>query len=624
MSWTNELYQIYENYQKGALVRSDDEKFQMLPIFHVVKKVQIEIKLNGEGDFLGVTPVDNSDSNTILPDTGKAKTGIHPHPYPLTETFKYIAGDFDEYAHEEVKGNSWFYNAYMEQLTKWCESDYSHKSIEAVLKYVSKGTVLKDCIESRIFEVDEITGNLPKKPKSTGTLLEKTYARFIVYDNDIDEPRTWRDSSLYDSFIRFNSKSMGEKQLCYALGEELPAADIHPDGIVMVKPNAKLFSFKEDNCIKYTGRFRNKEEAVLISCEFSQKMHNALKWLISKQSITKFFDSLTLIVWASGLQPRPHIVDSVCEGYFDDDEEEEYLPDTVPMFKSVLENWMLGYRKNYDDYGDTKIMIMGLEPSSKGRLSISLYSELNGSEYLENIKKWHEETVWYRRINGKNLYNSFNIKDIINCAYGIETNGLLECSEALKTETILKVFPCITQGRKIPHDLVRSLYHKASNPLAYDESKKNHRKVLEVACGMIRKEHIDYQLKGEITMAYNPKETDRNYLYGCLLALADKIERATYENGENRPTNAKRYWNMFSKRPFTTWGIIYDRLIPYMKKLETNKYGLYVKYMNQMDEIKAKFNTEEFINNAALTPLYLLGYHHYNALLYNSSKKEEE
>lgn len=47
--------------------------------------------------------------------------------------------------------------------------------------------------------------------------------------------------------------------------------------------------------------------------------------------------------------------------------------------------------------------------------------------------------------------------------------------------------------------------------------------------------------------------TDRSYLFGRLLAVADKLERDTFDMGEDRVTNAKRLWNMFSVRPYYTW-----------------------------------------------------------------------
>ncbi len=49
-------------------------------------------------------------------------------------------------------------------------------------------------------------------------------------------------------------------------------------------------------------------------------------------------------------------------------------------------------------------------------------------------------------------------------------------------------------------------------------------------------------------MALDNKEKDRNYLYGRLLAVADRIEYSTYDEKDGgRVTNAKRYMSTFLK-----------------------------------------------------------------------------
>lgn len=123
-------------------------------------------------------------------------------------------------------------------------------------------------------------------------------------------------------------------------------------------------------------------------------------------------------------------------------------------------------------------------------------------------------------------------------------------------------------------------------------------------------------------MAYNPNEDNRSYLYGCLLAVADVAERETYDNDKDkaeRVTNARRYWNAFSKRPYVTWQRIEEQLLPYLNKLG----GKRVRYEKMLQEIKAKFTPESFADNKALEPLYLLGFHHYTTEIFTSKKKEE-
>ena len=218
------------------------------------------------------------------------------------------------------------------------------------------------------------------------------------------------------------------------------------------------------------------------------------------------------------------------------------------------------------------------------------------------------------------------MREIINCAYGIENgSGFLEAKPEIIKDNVLRLLPCITQGRHLPADLVHNLFKRASNPLAYEHS-YHHRTVLETACGMIRKQNIERR-KGVTSMAFDPNETDRSYLFGCLLAIADAAERATYDENDlkARVTNAKRYWSMFAKRPYITWGVIENNLRVYMNKLG----GKSIFYEKKINEIMCRFKQGDFADPAPLTPNYLLGYHHFNAELYlnkqeNDKKKEEE
>ena len=120
-------------------------------------------------------------------------------------------------------------------------------------------------------------------------------------------------------------------------------------------------------------------------------------------------------------------------------------------------------------------------------------------------------------------------------------------------------------------------------------------------------------------MGYDPNETDRSYLYGCLLAIADKAESDTYEDTDKskRVTNARRYWANFAQRPCQTWQTIEERLRPY---LDRHKYRVQVE--KWMQEIMEKFTPESFADNSRLEPMYLLGYHHFTAYMYGAKKED--
>ncbi len=628
MSWTNELYKVYELAVDPEFAKKGGRPM-LLPVAHKTQNAQIEVNVSESGDFVEAAIISKNDAVTIIPVTeasGTRSSGIAP--MPLADKLVYIAGDYAKYADGKRADNSLFYSAYMQQLRSWCESEYSNTAIKAIYTYLNRGELIQDLIGSGILEIDETTGKLSGKKIAPNVGQQDSFVRFIVSGKN-GICRTWADRDLFNSFIGFNNSLMSSKTLCYATGETASATYKHPSAIRNSGDMAKLISSNDENGFTYRGRFSNKEEALSVSYDYSQKIHNALKWLIESQRISKTnekgetvsfnplqFDSLTLIVWNSALGFVPDIIKSISEQFPDEIEQYSSKPQLAELFKKKL----MG--KNVE-LEQSKVMLMGLDSATKGRLSISVYSELAESEFYSNLEKWHNETMWlrYSGISKRIGYDSCDLLRLINCLYGTEQNGRLEADKKQLKDTILRLIPCVTEGRRLPKDIVRTLYNRASAPLSFDK-KYNHTAIIENACAMIRKESIDYK-KGEIKMAYDPECTDRSYLYGCLLAIADKAEEDSYDKkDEKRVTNARRLWNAFSARPYQTWQIIEERLQPYLAK----EKWIMTKYTKHVNEIMGKMDPEEFADNSKLSPMYLIGYHHYNALLWqknNENTKEE-
>ena len=614
VSWTEELYKIYE-YNSERDFEPDEPV--MLPVAHSTANAQIELSIDLNGVFKSAKTIEKSDAVTIIPVTeDSAARGNGIFPMPFADKLIYIAGDYSNYADDKKSDNSNYFSAYMNQLGQWANSEYCHEFVKALYSYLDKKCLISDLVEAGVLKTDESTGKLSKKEKISGIPQEDSFVRIIIYTDD-DLVQTWKDKTFQESFIGFNNSLMGEKQLCYASGKYVPSTYKHPSKIRNSGDKAKIISTNDESGFTYRGRFFNKEQAVSVGYEYSQKIHNALKWLIQKQGMN--IDSMTIIVWSSDMQKIPKCSGSCHDDFdFDDLPDESDFPSTKPMYADMLKKRIFSLGEKIKP--DTKVMIMGLDAATTGRINISLYSELESSQYLSNIEKWHYETAWLRfDINSKKKYiNSFSTLDIIKYAFGTEQGKYVDCDKKIIRDNILRLLNCITGGKKLPSDIVNALYLKASNPLAYDKN-YNHRSVLETACGMIRKNIKDCG-KGDVSMAYDPNITDRSYLFGCLLAIADKAESEAYDEQERnvRITNARRYWNVFSQRPYTTWGIIEERLTPYMNKLGKRQ----VKYSKWINEITSKMNEEMFANNKRLEPLYLLGYHHFTEFMY--SRKEEE
>ena len=126
-------------------------------------------------------------------------------------------------------------------------------------------------------------------------------------------------------------------------------------------------------------------------------------------------------------------------------------------------------------------------------------------------------------------------------------------------------------------------------------------------------------------MALDEKCTDRSYLYGRLLAVADAAESSTYESGEKRTTNAKRYFEAFSNRPCATWEIIRKRLCPYLEKHDKMNRSMYSEnyYSNLINTITDMFEHDDFADNSKLDPIYLHAYSCQLKKIYGGNKKDD-
>lgn len=123
------------------------------------------------------------------------------------------------------------------------------------------------------------------------------------------------------------------------------------------------------------------------------------------------------------------------------------------------------------------------------------------------------------------------------------------------------MLPCIIDRRPVPQDIIRGLATRAGQPLAYTSG--NRESLLSTACALIRKAHNDRVKKEEFGLALDTSNTDRSYLFGRLLAVAEQVERSTYDRDEGREPNAIRMQSVFAQRPLYAWRIISEQINPY-------------------------------------------------------------
>jgi CRISPR-associated protein Csd1 len=150
---------------------------------------------------------------------------------------------------------------------------------------------------------------------------------------------------------------------------------------------------------------------------------------------------------------------------------------------------------------------------------------------------------------------------------------------------------------------------------------------LGVACALFKGYYERYPKETErrkYEMGLERERRTRDYLYGRLLAVAEKIEEiALSVGGENRPTNAARLMQRFADRPCSTWRTIMMNLQPYMQRLQGSRAGFLTNRKKELDEIISAFSPEDFTSDQQLSGEFLLGYHCQRQELHKKKEGEE-
>lgn len=617
MSWMNQLFQTYENN-----IGKEQTETQLTPIAHMNANAQIEITLNREGEFQNAVKIEKTDAATLIPVTEASagrSSGIAPHA--LCDTLSYLAGDFSSYCEKEKdqKNAEKKFQSYTDNLRKWVESQWSHPKIQAIYGYLSKKSTIADLEQSNLIELTE-TGFFSSS-KISGQPYEKALVRFRVL-GQAQEDRTWADQTLIQAYTQYYlSTQQGKADICYFAGMERVISENHPKGIVAANYGAKLVSANDSQGYTYRGRFQNAEQSYALSYEASQKIHSALTWLTKCQGETVGTqDKRTFICWNPEGKKTPSILDEF--GLL----VEADAPTTDVSYRKKLRKTFMGYQDQFEE--TDRVIIMGLDAATTGRLSITYYHELLASDFLERVMYWGETCRWnYLKFTSKKQpYQAVEtpiFRRIVECAFGRERNNFIEADDKIMKEQTQRLVKCMLEKQPVPFDLVQALTLRASTPMAY--SRGNRERVLSTACAVISKYHFEKnrtQKGAEDDMKLDVNNHDRSYLFGRLLAVCEKVERSTYERGESREPNAIRLQSAYVNHPLQTWKILDGLLNPYFQKLRPGSREYYRQLISEI--IIALQDSDQNILNQGLKETYLLGYYLQRDALNKKKEAQEE
>lgn len=595
MSWLNNLVGTYDNVSE--IVGVPDEKGNiLLPPNHTTKSnSDVCIIIDGDGIFRNA---DLSKLTVPIPCTedSESRSGKAVFPHPLHDQIGYLTTN-------EKKREK-----YLLQLGRWSEL---HPKVEAVHKYVSKNT-LADDLQNCGIKTDE-----------------KMFVRFSVEIPDDPISNLWEDKTVSEAWQGYCKQNQSDDAtLCYVTGELLPITNKHPKNINASTGNAKLISCNDNTNFTYKGRFSKPEQANAVSIDASHKAHAMLKYLIATQGYK--CDTQAIAAWAvDNGKAQPELFEDslgICGKAIKTerdaliDAQEELIFNYAKELNSAIRGY--GNSENLKNFS-RRVAVIAVDAATTGRMAVTFYKDLQENEYIERIVNWHETCCWYFRSKGKTYISAPSADRIIAVVHG-EPKG--EGYSKIKKQSRERILSFILNGEKFNKAWFNSAVNRVSNPFSYDKSDGGWdfykwESAVNVACAITKKYYTDK--KEDFKLELEKTRNDREYLYGRLLAIADRIEsHARYlqdqkSDADKRPTNAVRYMSAFATKPFKTWEVIYRQINPYIQRLNGADW-----YQKEIDEILSLFKEGEFENDRPLNGKYLMGYSLQRRAL-NNNKSEE-
>ena len=601
MGWMRALAETYDNYYNGEPL---NDASPLVQVGFVEKKIEICVRIDSKGEFHSAEILPNGKIlNIPSSPAAEGRTGDSALPFPLNEQMQYVAGDLSE--------SSKYFDAYLSKLKSWCNRDDAPDELKLLLSYIEKRTLKSDLVINNFIKLDK-----------NGVIPSKYYKMIVDFLIQLPEEEKFESLAKLDSIRKSWEKYLLSEMeesgvgLCYASGEKSPLLENH----AKIEGNAKLISAKDgDMLFQYKGRFTSSNEACLVSYEHSAKIHNTIRWIRDKQSFRRF--GMTFMTWSTNCRGEVITADEGFDEGFIIDEADEIAhrkSDTEEEYAYRVNRTLLGLRKEPMYKKDSQIVMMGMEAATPGRMSINFYEEFDGSRYLEMLGKWYKSCMWrmYNK-DGKLYINTPNIYDIGFAVFG-DDNMLTAKKDFQADKAITKqvkrftsdIFTCIASGKKVPLIYTNAAYHRVLNPNRFLNNKNqwnrdSWEKSMAITLAMFRS---SYESEG-YNVALNKNETQRDYLYGRLLAVADVIETVAMSMDDNkgRQTNAVRCFTAMQQRPANTWKNLYQKLIPYIGKIKnlSKRENL----VSLIDEIYSMGIDGEISQNKPLSPRFLEGYH---------------
>lgn len=642
MSFLNDLIKTYDS----VIGHEPDGMEKIAPIAHQYRSTKqvIDVTINADGELAGTKfRIDNKNpERTLLAMTeessSRTSSAAAVTPHGLNDTLKFMTKNHNI---DKKSGTNKSYESYRKQLEEWCDSDYSCIQAQAVLKYITANDAVDDMLKEGVLPAEK-DGHV-----NTDKYMKYTTRWRVIIEND-GVPETWKNKETLDAWTGFYENKhciVSDHVLDCVDGHEADREKVHAKP-VSIYGNSKLISAatKEDSVLHFKGeRFTDENQLPQIGYQNSQKLHNALGWLVETQGIPISKNSLPccttddkprfLVCWRPELpeDENPGFQLGMLMGRKDLKKNPKYT-----TYVSQMKDLFAG--RDIDSLNNKNVSVFMIDRSGDGRFSPVMYRSFTASEFIETIREWHNSCAWFSYDVELKKYRirPVSLFEIAKCTYGVQrfnkaNEPYLDIDDSVFKDAVNILLFSIIDGRNIPGSFMLKLASQVM-PERFAGNKGHEmqpfNEILKTACALLHWIHIrrDKQ-KGEKDLGLDRENCDRSYLYGRLLAVYDTIENSALnrkaekdEKGrlDHRDTNAMRLWSTFVAHPATCAQNLQGCVIPYLTSLP---YGLRNYYENELTEIYSAF-TETTLLNRPLSPEYLHGFYLERAELMSKRNKE--
>lgn len=612
MSWQKALADAYDACSRYIDYEHNDGT-GLCPVAHQPINVNIDIFIDDRSGFVRAQKIEETaDENGYMhpvkifapsDEAGSTRTS-RPSPKALTDRLCYICGDFSECFPKDRQSDhaEEAHQNYMNSMKKWIDFG-APDEISIIYAYLQKNTTMKDIL------------------KCTDKVKTDDTVRFTVIRSDSEIVRgTWQSREIAESFIRFCTSAVEKTGFDIVAGKNSILSGSAQAQIRNSGDRAKLFSSNDSRNFTYRGGYIKKpEDCITIGYEASQKITNALRYLIQKQGIRN--GNERIVCFTSGTGQTVSDVWNIFGGVTEDTEE------TSQLYAERVRKAVSGCFRQLKP--DEKITVIGVSSADdsasgdmKGRLAVTRYYEISQNSFFDSVIRWYETCRWR---NSRGVAFTPAPHEIADAAYGIYAGGKLKAKDEYRKRVRNAVMNCTLENRKLPRQIVSSIMQSAKNPQKYDEA--IWRRIITAALAVLSRYEYDY--KGEMfEMELNRDREDRSYQFGRLLAVLERIEDSANYKKENthRTTNAVKNWKSFTLKPAYTFSRIHKKIMPYMESLSAGSQNA---YKNMISEIIEKIDSTDGFTNEKLEDTYLAGYYlqrrdMIEQAVENSKRKESE